>query len=301
MSNNDSPLYKRLKKEVLEKPFQYLDLLGSMIVVINRDHKVEYVNRRGCEILGYKKEEIIGQDWFSKFLHIENQKEVVSVFDKLISGEIEPVEHYENPVIDRKGNEKYIFWHNTVLRDEEGIIIGTISSGEDITKLKKLSEDLEQKRDTIEGILKAAPIGIGMAQNRMFKFVNDRLCEMTGYSREELLGKDSRMIFESQKEYDRVGKERHRQIEKEKRDIGKLDAKIKTKGGKVKVVVVSIAPLEKGNLKGDIIFTMIDITKRMSMEEELHQKLEKLEKLNKVMIGREIKMAEMKKKLGDQK
>ncbi|GAI47715.1 unnamed protein product, partial [marine sediment metagenome] len=51
-----------------------------------------------------------------------------------MAGKIKPVEYFENPVVTRNGEERLIAWHNAVLKDEEGNIIATLSSGEDITE-----------------------------------------------------------------------------------------------------------------------------------------------------------------------
>jgi PAS domain S-box-containing protein len=44
--------------------------------------------------------------------------------------------------VTRAGEERLIAWHNTVLTDETGNIIGTLSSGEDITEHKPAEEAL---------------------------------------------------------------------------------------------------------------------------------------------------------------
>jgi signal transduction histidine kinase len=51
-----------------------------------------------------------------------------------MAGQIEPVEYYQNPVLTKTGKEKLIAWHNTVFRHEQGNVIGTLASGEDITE-----------------------------------------------------------------------------------------------------------------------------------------------------------------------
>ena len=72
---------------------------------------------------------------------------VKSVFVKLMSGKIRPVEYFENPVLNKKGEERLIAWHNTILTDDHGNIVGILSSGTDITEQKKVEESL-QKSDT---------------------------------------------------------------------------------------------------------------------------------------------------------
>jgi light-regulated signal transduction histidine kinase (bacteriophytochrome) len=67
-----------------------------------------------------------------------------------MTGEIQPVEHFENPVVSRQGEERLIAWHNAVLETDEGEIIATLSSGEDITERKRAEEKLIQKTAELE-------------------------------------------------------------------------------------------------------------------------------------------------------
>jgi PAS domain S-box-containing protein len=127
-------------QEEKDRAQNYLDIADVILVAIDAEQKVSLINKKGCEILGYKEEEIIGKNWFENFLPKQVRGEVNAIYKKLMSGEIEPVEFAENLVLTRSGNEKIIAWHNTLLKDEAGKIIGTLSSGEDITERKKAEE-----------------------------------------------------------------------------------------------------------------------------------------------------------------
>jgi PAS domain S-box-containing protein len=74
---------------------------------------------------------------------------VLEVFNKLVTGEIEPVEYYENPVLTKSGEERIIAWHNTVLRDEKGKFISTVVSGEDISERKRAQEALRDSEERL--------------------------------------------------------------------------------------------------------------------------------------------------------
>ncbi|MBC7248740.1 MAG: PAS domain S-box protein [Anaerolineae bacterium] len=124
---------------------QYLDIAGVMFVALNTAGEVTLINKRGCEILGYEQDEIVGKNWFENFLPDRVRDEVKGVFQKLIAGEIESAEYFENPVLTREGEERIIAWHNTVLRDNEGRIVGTLGSGEDITERKQAEEYLQRR------------------------------------------------------------------------------------------------------------------------------------------------------------
>lgn len=135
-----------------EKAQKYLDIAGVMIVVLNADQKVSLINRKGCEILGYNEEEIIGKDWFDNFLPEGINDETKTIFVSLMAGNIEPAEYHENSVLTKSGEERIVAWHNTVMKNNEGNIISILSSGEDITEHKHLEkaileiEDRERRR-----------------------------------------------------------------------------------------------------------------------------------------------------------
>lgn len=105
-------------------------------MVISADEKIVYINKRGAEMLGYSRTEILGKNWFLNFLPKDISKNIHQVYKDLMKGKGEFVEYYENPIVNLLGEQRIIRWHNTVLRDKEGKIIGTISSGRDITEQK---------------------------------------------------------------------------------------------------------------------------------------------------------------------
>ncbi len=113
---------------------KYLDVAGVMFIVIGADQTIELINKKGCEILGVTEAEIVGANWFDTFIPETERSQIKRIFNRLMAGEIEPVEYYENRIHTREGNERLIAWHNTVLTSDTGDIVGTLSSGEDITE-----------------------------------------------------------------------------------------------------------------------------------------------------------------------
>ena len=108
----------------------YVNLAGVIMVALDTNGTVTYANKKCCEVLESKEEEIVGKDWFSKFLPKRIRFQTEAVFKKLISGNVKPVERYENPILTKGGEERIIAWHNILLRDEKGKIIGTLSCKE---------------------------------------------------------------------------------------------------------------------------------------------------------------------------
>ncbi|MFC1569741.1 PAS domain S-box protein [bacterium] len=184
--------FLEVKKEVLfqgKKAQQYLDVVGVMIVAIDVNQKVKLINRKGCEILGYPEDEVVGKNWIECFLPQKNVKQVKSVFKQIISGKLEPVEYYENPVLTKSGQERIIAWHNSILYDENGKITGTLSSGNDITERKYAEQSLRDSEIRFRALTTSAPVGIFQADVKgNGVFVNEAVCLFTGLSYEACLG-----------------------------------------------------------------------------------------------------------------
>ncbi len=134
---------ERLKEE-RDRVQSYLDIAGVIFLVVGSDQKVILINRKGCEVLGYEEKEIIGKNWFDHFFPERIRGEVKGIFLKIIADGTGHFEYVENPVLTKGGEERIIAWHNTVLRDESGKIIGSLSSGEDITERKRVEEEKER-------------------------------------------------------------------------------------------------------------------------------------------------------------
>jgi diguanylate cyclase (GGDEF)-like protein/PAS domain S-box-containing protein len=127
-----------------EKSSLYLDVASVMFLALNKEGKVDLINPKGCQILGITQEEAIGKDWFETFTCNEEREMTKILFDDLISGRREVVEYYENKVFTKDGETRIIAWHNALLKDHNGEILGTFSSGEDITKIRESEREIER-------------------------------------------------------------------------------------------------------------------------------------------------------------
>jgi len=133
---------EQLLQKEKDKSQKYLDVAAVMLVAIDTEQRVGLINKKGCEILGCEEEEILGKNWFDNFLPERIRDQVREIFEKLIGAEADASDYCENPILTKNGEERLIAWHNTVLRDEKGSVIATLSSGEDITERKKAEEQI---------------------------------------------------------------------------------------------------------------------------------------------------------------
>jgi len=110
----------------------YLDVAGVVIAVIGADGTIDFVNRRGCEILGYADGELAGKNWFSTAVPERLRDRLARNFARLVAGGLEPPAFEESPVVTRDSRERSILWHNALLRDADGNVVAMVSSGEEI-------------------------------------------------------------------------------------------------------------------------------------------------------------------------
>ena len=87
-----------------------------------------------------------------------------------------------------------------------------------------VTEALRESEASVKSILAAAPIGIGLVQNRVLGWVSERMNEMLGYSGDELIGKNQLILYENKEEFERVGGDRYEQIDQQ--GIGKIDTRL---------------------------------------------------------------------------
>jgi len=140
---------ERALQEERDRAQRYLEIAGVILVVLNSDQTVQLINRKGCEVLGYEPLEIAGRNWFDSFLPEKDRERTRAGFIELISGNIDPIEYFENPVLTKNKAERIISWHNNVLRDQTGNILATLSSGEDITERKQVEEALRKAHEEL--------------------------------------------------------------------------------------------------------------------------------------------------------
>jgi len=103
---------QRLKLES-KKAELYLNLAGVVIVAINEKGIITLINKKGYEVLEYEEGELIGKNWFETCVPTNLKDQVFEVFKKLIKGELEPVEYFENPIITKKAKKRLL--HGTML------------------------------------------------------------------------------------------------------------------------------------------------------------------------------------------
>jgi len=128
-------------------------------------------------------------------------------------------------------------------------------------------------------------------------FINKAIYDQWGYQKEEFLNKRFQILKILKPEsLIRVTAAFARRVMGEEGGAS-YEIEIKTKDGRERVVEVLGTPMKiKGKTAG-VIATLVDVTERKKSEEEIKKNNEELEKFNKIAVGRELQMVELKKKI----
>lgn len=193
--------------EEKDKKQMYLDIAEVILVALDKNGQITLINRKGCRILGYEYGELIGKNWFETCLPLQIRYDVFEVFKQLMEGKIEAVEYFENPVLTRSGEERLIAWHNTILKNEHGDIMGTLSSGQDITEQKQAEEELQKSEARYRELFKNMSSGVAVYEavnngaDFIFKDFNKAGEKIDNIKREDLIGKKVTGVFPGVKEF----------------------------------------------------------------------------------------------------
>jgi PAS domain S-box-containing protein len=173
----DQDKSKRVEEELRHernRAQQFLDVAGVVMVVLDKEGKITLLNRKGYEILGYQEGALLGKNWFETCVPARVREAVARTFRQLMAGQLDPVEYYENPIVICSGEERIIAWHNALLTDGGGKIVGTLSSGTDITERKRAEAVLQQAHDELEQEVRERTAELAAANQRLQAEVEER-------------------------------------------------------------------------------------------------------------------------------
>jgi two-component system sensor histidine kinase/response regulator len=274
---------KQLHQQITERKRaeQELRLLAEMvkqstdsIIRTDTEFRITYINEAAKELFGWNLAELQGKTPDMLKAGPYGHSIQTDIYTTISSGK----PYFGEALNVRKdGSRFYCQFKFSPLVDEYGKIYGYMGSQRDITKRKHTEEALRESEASLQSIFRAAPIGIGLVSNRILLQVNDQMCEMLGYSRDELIGKSARLLYPTAEDFEYVGKEKYGQIRE--RGTGTVETRWKRKDGTIIDILLSSTPIEPTDLSFGITFTALDITERKRTEHELQKHREHLEEL----------------------
>ncbi len=178
---------KRAEAALLQSEERYRNLAEAsqdLIYIIDRDDNVVYLNSRALELLGMRKEEVVGRPRALLFPPDRNQTMKGNLRQVFSTGEPVRVES-AIPFGER------ISWQDTTLiplRSPEGTVTCVMGISRDITERKMAEEALRESEEKYRALVEQANDGIIVVQDEVVKFCNRKAAEMWGGDIQEILG-----------------------------------------------------------------------------------------------------------------
>lgn len=136
---------------LLESERRFRELLSSVqlvSVILDMDGNITFCNEYLLNLTHYKHNEVIGKNWFEIFIHGNDVEEIRNIFKKSnLEGDLEL--YYENEILTKENEKRWIAWSNTALYDSTGKINGVASLGIDITEQRKAAESIRKSKDRL--------------------------------------------------------------------------------------------------------------------------------------------------------
>lgn len=262
----DIEALSRFHRSIIETPQVWINSL-------NTNAEITLWNEAAEAISGYSREEVLGHARVWEWLYPDPAyREWVASEAAAILGGGAPAARLETTIRTKSGEERNIEWYSRQLEDAEGVVIGAVAFGVDITRLTVARRALDQRERELSTLMANLP---GMAYScrdddaSTMTFISDGCEELTGYTASHLLGPNSPsfrdlVVDRPQVEGDGTGQSSEQGVS------FALEYRIRRRDGRVVWVLERGCPVTFGDqrfLEGIVL----DITDRKVMEEELEQ------------------------------
>jgi PAS domain S-box-containing protein len=282
---------------------RYLDTAQTLMLALDAEGRITMINRAGCALLGYAESELLGRLWFETALpQPDGMERVYPVYLRIMAGDLQTAEYFENEVLCRDGSQRLIAWHNAYLTDDAGEVIGTLSSGEDITERRKAEVALKQLTDDMTATLQAIPdLLFELDETGRYNSVKASQESLLAAPIAQLLGRSVREVLPP--EAAQTIMDALAQAGRTGADYGRTITLPVTDGPRCFELSVARKPGAQEQLRHFIVMSR-DITTRKATEaalrqqtEELRTRNEELERFNRAVVGRELDMVALKQRV----
>ncbi|MCW7508351.1 PAS domain S-box protein [Leptospira levettii] len=191
---------KELENHLKESEKKYSNLVentASLVWSLDENGHFRYVNPAWEKLLGYTKDEMLNHPFldFQPSLIAARDKKA---FDKFSLGDFDAIKHgYETLFITKSGETKFLVFYPSPIFNSSGEFKGSHGTANDVTfkrtvdaKLEEIYFELGQRQYAIDQHAIVAITDL----NADIIYVNKKFCEISKYTRDELIGENHRII-----------------------------------------------------------------------------------------------------------
>jgi len=237
------------------------------------DHKFVFFSEGIEKLTGYPPDELTAETWSGMIQECILRGDLAGlsleeIRPRLASGEIlEWRADYR--IQDRSGVTRWLADCSIHVLDDAGRPVKALGILQDITERIRAERAVRASEERLRSVFRAAPVGIGVVRDRILIEVNDRICEMIGRSREELLSQSARILYPTDEDFEFVGREKYLQIRAW--GTGTVETRWRRGDGEIIDVLLSSTPIHPEDWSLGVTFSALDITERKQAEQALRE------------------------------
>ena len=189
LASQEAHIRRKLALDVSERQYRELVQQSRVIILqIDREGKVTFINEYGQEFFGYPYEELVGRPLVGTIVPEfdqagRNLKEMVK--NSLLTPD--PYLENENENQCKDGRRVRIQWKNTPLYDASYEFIGMHCIGHDVTELRRAEAILQSKEQYLQLLLELAPFPLLiLEQHQEITYANRAVTDLFGYTLDEI-------------------------------------------------------------------------------------------------------------------
>jgi PAS domain S-box-containing protein len=175
--------YDRSFRNILES----MDLIA---ITLNKDAKIIFCNQAFTKLSGYLPKEICKRNWYKLFVASQNQKKRREAFENIFKLGVCSTQG-ESEIIVKDGSKRLIWWSSTLSYDKYNTPVSITFIGNDITQQRFMESELRKASQAIEQSPSTVMI-TDLSGNIVYS--NPKFTELTGYTKEEVIGKNPRIL-----------------------------------------------------------------------------------------------------------
>ncbi len=246
------------------------------IMILDPEFRIIAANKATCETLGIAKEELFGEKCCEMFHGTREPAPGCPMKTMLQQGCLETVEMEVETV-------RGTFLVSCIpIFDASQRLAGVVHMATDITRQKKAEEALRESEERYRSIAEESLVGVYIIQDNLFRYVNKRFCEISGYGYDEIVDRMTPLDLTHEDDRRTVEDNLKRCFQGEIDSI-RYGFRIKRKDGRIARVEV-IGGLFDYRGRPATIGTLLDITKETMLEEQLQQ-AQKMEAIGQLAGG----------------
>lgn len=186
---SDSADGEQSQRSAQRRVYEFLDGVRLAAVSVDAGGKLAYVNPVMADLIGLESGTVPDGDWLGGFVCPEDRARVARLFDPDAALSDQP--HEIEYQIETLGGARLFRWHLTLIRDYDGALASITMMGSDITQWRRLGDEMRLTSQIYENLSEA--MVITDRDNRIIS-VNQAFTALTGYSREEAIGQNPRLL-----------------------------------------------------------------------------------------------------------